>query len=322
MEKRNISLSNCSSNHTTEALDLPGTRIVSIVFLSILSVAVVHGNILILRKCMELKRKIERGRHKNNAIFAKRISTIYLIFSLGVSDLLVGALCVPTWLTIELFFNFIWQRNGLAAFVEFIDIIIGVSSISNVSLLSISRCCNIAFPFHSQRYQSIGSVKIGLFFIWTFSLIVAVLRFTNIPRNQYVVFVSVFGFGVPLLLTILSYIFAMRSMKQRQRNLNLISNEMSGEQKIGRTLLVITLLIVAFWSPFFMASIIYNFCIQCARFFEFPTARSLLTFIKWLHYFNSFANPWIISHYNKQFRFTVKIPFLPQKDHSNRLVIS
>ena len=322
MENLNKSLSNSSENHSiTGNWSLQyETQVASTVFLSILSISIIHGNTLVLRKCIALKAINEKGRLKNNAVFAKRISTIYMVSSICISDLLVGSICVPIWLMTELFLDVVEQKIILAAFLEFIDILIGISSISSVSLMNISRCCSIAFPLHSRRYYSIGLTKVGLFFTWTFSTVVAMLRFVNISRTKYVAFVSVVGFGMPLVLTILSCILAIRTIKERQRNQNLLQTAVKCEQNVGQTLLVISLLFFALWSPFFVVSFLYKYCAPCTRFFNFATTRPLITFIKWLHYSNSFANPWIIAHYNKQFQCTVNIPFLTKKQKESAVV--
>ena len=78
---------------------------------------------------------------------------------------------------------------------------------------------------------------------------------------------------------------------------NIRINKANNERKALKVLVIIFVIFVSLWTPFFIVTLISGFCENC----EFITP-DLILIITWLGYISSMANPIIYTMFNKSFR--------------------
>lgn len=74
------------------------------------------------------------------------------------------------------------------------------------------------------------------------------------------------------------------------------------EKKALKVLIIIFIVFVTLWCPFFVLNIISGFCEQCVHDFFSKYEPLVYTFILWLGYMSSMANPIVYTMFNKSFR--------------------
>lgn len=137
---------------------LQGARtIATIVFLGIINVAVILGNVLVIL-----------------AVFASaklRTVTNFIIMSLAVADLLVGIAVLPYSITLEVLevwiFGHIWCQIWLA-----VDVWMCTASILNLVAISVDRYLAITRPVHYRSIMTSRRVKLLIASVWILSFII------------------------------------------------------------------------------------------------------------------------------------------------------
>jgi len=257
----------------------PG-KVVSAIAIAILIVVALSGNMLVCTAFFVYQRL--------------RKTTNYFIISLALSDILVAAVSMPIWLsyvvtgwqTLPLWIDFV----TLHRFLHWFDILAGVSSITNLTAISIDRCLSIKMPLlHRTRMTNTIAVIIVLF-AWIYSIILASISLVQF--HYYTAIVASLGFFIPLAIIIVSYsmiYFQVKSGGYSDQDWNL-----------ERTLIIVISVFVICWLPFFMFAIIYNYCFSCT--FNDADLPYIINFTKWMHYLNSCCNPFIYGLFNLNFK--------------------
>ena len=120
------------------------------------------------------------------------------------------------------------------------------------------------------------------------------------------VILFVFGFVLPsvLMLTVYTGIFrTARALIDRTpitRTEESIRNKVREERKVALTVSVVTVLFLLAWLPFFVVSMLGQFCMSC--FPEGGGQTTLVTFVKWMHYTNSAVNPLVYAFRDREMR--------------------
>ena len=128
-------------NNTTASQTNSGQRrgeadIVGAIFFCILSVMIVFGNSLVIG-AFRVNRRL-------------RTKTNLLLISLAIADLLIGTISLPLWVYINLVP--IYQGPLYEFYLKF-DIVCGVSSILNLSAISLERCYALLHPIKHRNIR-------------------------------------------------------------------------------------------------------------------------------------------------------------------------
>ena len=124
---------------------LPPSRQVDVVamvfsvFFCILALMIVFGNSLVIA-AFRVNRRL-------------RTTTNLLLMSLATADLMIGTVSMPLWVYISVTYTF---QGPLYDFYLTIDVICGVSSILNLTAISLERCYALLHPI---KHRSIWKRK-------------------------------------------------------------------------------------------------------------------------------------------------------------------
>ena len=129
--------------------------------------------------------------------------------------------------------------------------------------------------------------------VWTFSTFVAAFRLGYLKFN-YVIFVVILSFFIPLVIILFSYgnIYRVVSYRAKWTGSVLI------EIKLARTLSIVIGAFVLCWGPFFITNVVSYYCRKSCNWTD------VIQWIKWLQYVSSCINPIIYTLRNREFRFT------------------
>ena len=266
------------------------------IFLVITIIIAVFGNTLVCLAC----------------VISKRLQsfTSAFIISLAATDILVGLVSMPIWLSVNLTgkpdpINFPSIYKAWLCF----DIVCGTASIMNLVFISLDRSIAVGHPLRYPNIVTRNRIAIGIAFIWVYSFIIAI---TNLSKwRHYPLFVSLVSFFVPLSIMVFAYsrIFHValthaRSIRRVHPDQSIFSRKATEnfhrDLKAARTLSIVIGAFVMCWCPFFVVTLIVVYCKTCAMYNE------VLAVIKWLHYGNSALNPLIYSCLNRNFRAAFK----------------
>ena len=262
---------------------------VLLVFSLIMAVLVVVGNSLVI------------AAYRTNARL--QTNTNAFIVSLAVSDLLVGVVSVPIW-TYLTFVNY-WNISiGLLQIYFCFDIFSALASIFHLTGLAIERCFAVSRPF-SYGVLKFRMYKIWIFAAWLVAAIIAALSQVNkliTLKRAYTVFVFNVGFVLPTILMLVMYAKIFRdasSLICRTPSLQIgdrAACKVREQRKVALTVSIVTGLFLLAWLPFFVVSMLAEFCASCLPKGNGITA--LVVFVKWMHYSNSAVNPlvFVIRH--------------------------
>ena len=110
--------------------------VVAMVFFCILALMIVFGNSLVIG-AFRVNRRL-------------RTTTNLLLMSLAIADLLIGTVSVPLWVYISVTYTF---RGPLYDFYLIFDVICGVSSILNLTAISLERCYALLHPIKHRNIR-------------------------------------------------------------------------------------------------------------------------------------------------------------------------
>ena len=109
--------------------------VVAMVFFCILAFMIVFGNSLVIG-AFRVNRRL-------------RTTTNLLLMSLAIADMLIGTISVPLWVYISTY-NY---KGPLYDFYRIFDVICGVSSILNLTAISLERCYALLHPIKHRNIR-------------------------------------------------------------------------------------------------------------------------------------------------------------------------
>ncbi|KAJ7369931.1 hypothetical protein OS493_035277 [Desmophyllum pertusum] len=239
--------------------------------------------------------------------------------SLAISDLLVGAVSIPLWiynLSCPYFRSCVEPNEYVTVFYRAFDVFSAMASISNLVAISVERYFAICWPVQ-HRVSSFTRYYIMIFVTWSYSMtITAVYSVEFSPTwTRYrgsLVFVA--GFALPLVIIIVMYSSIHRRVskmnahwKRTNAKRSALRKNVQREKRTATTVVIVTVLFIAAWLPFFVVSMLWTFCrssLLGGRGFI-----RLMDFIKWMHYSNSVVNPVVYAYRSEEMRrLLVKLP--------------
>ncbi|XP_065648828.1 5-hydroxytryptamine receptor 1A [Hydra vulgaris] len=228
----------------------------------------------------------------------------YIIVSLAVTDLLIASIAMPLWLMFEMthFENLSPKTlTKIVGFWNFIDMLGGITSIANLAAISCERLWSVWCPLHHRRNMTNKAAGFIILSVWIYGILVAVSTASLSDWNSFPIFCAVMGFFLPLLLIIGAYVIIAIIVKKTSRNI--ISNQEN--IRINIAIVVIVLLFVICWAPYFIALLLFHYS---DSFYEFLIENFWLrSLLKFLHYSNSCVNPVVYVIANAQYKDGFKI---------------
>lgn len=236
-----------------------------------------------------------------------RTVTNYFVVSLAVSDILISMLSMPTWAVhVVTGPDPKWEKIDRSALViwTLTDIICGLTSIFNLTCISVERYICISSPLHYYQRLRARRVIIIIVCIWIIATFLAATR--GIFQDTKVVFEVMFtvvGFFVPLLVMVVMYSLIFRVACKQVKKIDIPMNgttkkfRLRKEIKAAKTLGIVISAFFVCWSPFF----VLNFFVICRSCYS-SIRSDIIIASKWFHYVNSVLNPLIYARMNKDFR--------------------
>lgn len=259
------------------------------VFFCILAMMIVFGNSLVIG-AFRVNRRL-------------RTTTNLLLMSLAIADMLIGTISVPLWVYISVTYNY---KGPLYNFYKIFDVICGVSSILNLTAISLERCYALLHPIKHRNIRKRSVLGI-IFVAWVLASFAGSMN-ELLPIEQqkfYGLIVTVTFFFTPLIVILGAYgtIFHIARAHARGRGVSSFKKDL----RIATTVAVVIGLFVICWTPFFGINFAFSVCIAanfksvgCAGLMKMPPW--VLQVNKWLQYGNSVCNPIIYGLRNKDFR--------------------
>lgn len=224
------------------------------------------------------------------------------IFSLALTDLLVGGVCVPFYSWLETKWRLMSEEEFeyFAIIYDSVDAAIQFSSIIHLCIMSIDRCIAITKPLHHRRLINRSWLTKLLLIPWTSGLLF-VIPYILVERSNllYFIYFSMFGFLfylLPIGIITVSYTLIFREVRKRNR-LNITSRV--NEMKLTRTILAVILTFLICWTPFVCLS---GYVLITAFFTgKRPPVHWYYVVIKLISYINSALNPFIYAMFHSEF---------------------
>lgn len=288
--------SNSTQQAPTQISTIPQSEQVAwCVALALVAVAIVVGNSVTI------------------AVFTRkkllRLRANYFLLTLAVADLLVGAFAVPMYIH-QLIWYWKTNTNDKGTYIAYkaIDIFTGFASIFALTIIALERLCAVMCPLR-HRIASKSTYYILIAVVWMLSLLVAVLYFMNgfeVFRFKIFFYFIMFFIFSSLLVICVTYALiwanVTKEKKEKPQRDSKYQEELeqqkrsTQEKQLVTTLLILTLVFVLTWIPFYILNIVV-FIHDKWESSQIP--YEVFAFTKLLHYSNSFANPIV---------YTIRIP--------------
>ena len=248
----------------------PGVKVLFCVIYSVISMAIVLGNIIVISVFLQ-KRKL-------------RSRTAYFLVSLALSDIIVGSVGVPSF--IYILANSVEFPSFVYILWNTIDVFGATASIWHLMMISIERFYAIRWPF-LHRISSKKPYLCLVSLVWGVSatLCCITVKVASSWRN-YTLFVSVISFLWPLTVIVAVYvamfITASKSVSQNHHQ----ARGAEREARIAKAILFVIGFFLVAWGPFFGLNFAYWACGECV-----DIKYEVILAFKILQYSSSFANP-------------------------------
>lgn len=289
--------------HPCYKLDVSNVRISTLsvtcglfyVFLGSVAVLTVCGNLLVILAIIYFKQL--------------HTPTNFLVLSLAVADLLVGALVLP--LTMEfsvtscLFYNvFFCKIRGT------FDVSLCTASILNLCCISIDRYYAVCHPLKYRTKINDRVIVVMILLSWALSVLTGIgyisagLTSGNCDTKCFAYFVIanilglVFSFYLPVIVMLCIYVkiflVAQRQVKSIQ-NTKSVAAVSKKERKATKTLAIVMGVFLLCWLPFFLCTTILSFS-------HFNVSLVLIEILNYLALSNSMINPFIYAFFYSWYR--------------------
>ena len=232
---------------------------------SLTAIVVITGNLVMIG--VFLKTKLRQRPH-------------FLLISLGIADLLVGALSVPLYIAVGIHPN----NHLLILSFQCLDVFTGLISIFTLASISLERMFAIGWPLRHRTLTS-NFYKCAIGIPWIVCLLGiltrVLLHFYAISPLAFFVIINT-SVSTPLLFTSMAYFVIWRKHRCRLPDRPQAAVR---DKKLAKTLFLITGAFIITWFPFHVINIINFVCLHCQR---WPYV--VIHIMKVLQFSNSFIN--------------------------------
>uniref|UniRef100_A0A8D2DSN7 Somatostatin receptor 5 n=1 Tax=Sciurus vulgaris TaxID=55149 RepID=A0A8D2DSN7_SCIVU len=243
----------------------------------------------------------------------KTVTNVYIL-NLAVADvlLMLGLPFLATQNAVSY-----WPFGPfLCRLVMTLDGINQFTSIFCLTVMSVDRYLAVVHPLRSARWRRPRVAKLASAAVWAFSLLMSLplLVFADVQEGwgtcnlswpepvglwgtAFITYTSLLGFFGPLLVICLCYLLIVVKVKAAGVRVGQARRRRS-ERKVTRMVVVVVLVFVGCWLPFFIVNIV-NLAFTLP---EEPASAGLYFFVVVLSYANSCANPLLYGFLSDNFR--------------------
>ena len=205
----------------------------------------------------------------------------FSLISLAIADLMVGALAVPLYVVVA---GFQTDEKLLVVFFQCVDIFTGLLSIFTLASISLERMHSVLWPLRhravtSRFYSSVVGIP------WVLAALATSFRLMkrfNIIAAMTLTVIMIVFLSAPSLVICTAY-FLIYSGRRKCR-LKLAQRDARND-RLTKTLLIITGAFMITWLPFHIINFAFPFCSVCQRW-----PYIVFHIVKYLQFSNSFIN--------------------------------
>ena len=258
---------------------------------SLLGIICIVSNALVC--CISISRKAPNGVIK------------YYIFSLAITDILVGAVCIPLYLYIEwtLYSNqmpLLKRGEAYYSVLLFSEVFLSTSSVLHLCLMAYDRVMAVSKPMYHRRKLRRKSTALKLLTIpWLLALVNAILsRYLFEKPINYTALVAV-AILFPSCFITSCYSVLLHKIRKRNRSFSNVQNmQQINEKRIIKTMLAVVITFAFCWMPTFVFCVYYAVNIKHLPY----NAAVFFMLSEFMQYLNSACNPFIYAVFNPAFR--------------------
>ena len=255
------------------------------------SVAIILGNILIIAAFA-----VTKSLHKK---------TYFLLISLAVADLLVGAVAIPMF--IHVIGGSVTQWWSLDNHVQHtqrgVEIFTSYASIFFLVVIALERLYASVSPLNHDNLKPLAYyIVIG--FVWFFAALLGILSYlreqhVGAADNEGVFLFIMVMLALSMIIIMVSYVLIVIIL---MRSRSIFTDDF--ERRMAATLLILTVIFIVTWLPFKVINYIFHFepttRLSCGN--DLGCLYQAIYASKFLHYFNSVVNPIVYALRVKDFR--------------------
>ena len=228
----------------------------------------------------------------------------YYVFSLALSDVLIGVIGIPMFLAMENLLH-TGPHSGLIESISTgLDLFLCSLSIAHLCLMAFDRAVSVAKPiFHRTKMRHRKAALSLLLFPWLIALAFCIVPFIKKSKEFELAFSMMIISCLPIPTVFICVCYAIIFYNIRKRNKLADKNGATsfriGEKRMVKTLLCVIIVFFICWIPLFTYHLVPE-----KHFKPLSKIQSnwLYYLAKFLSYFNSMCNPFIYAIFNPVFR--------------------
>ena len=216
----------------------------------------------------------------------RRKRSNYLLISLAVADLLVGALVLSLFITVTL----IRPSPQVSSLRYLLDIITGLASIFTLAVISLERMYAVCWPF---RHQKLSHCSYIFAVCMPWALVVSGTVIGRLIADDYLSEVLIItSLLLPLIIICSSYVAIWKKHGNSMQRNHRSALQLAQEKKLAKTLFIIIGVFVVTWLPFEVINIYIIACrrTSCNQPHVNPVIIPILYVTVFLRISNSFMN--------------------------------
>ena len=215
----------------------------------------------------------------------------FLLISLAVADLLVGLLSIPLYIALN------YVQNGSRVFFALVrgaDMLPGFASIFTLTVIALERMYAIGWPY-GYRVLKMQTYVVAVAALWIMAFVVTssanLLDFVlSKPSGALTTTFLI----TPIVLTCIAYLVFWK--KERSRLMRRREIHDTRDERLARTVGIITAAFLVTWLPFQILHLVVHQCSSC------EISLVVVIVAKLLHYANSIINFVIYPVRNREYR--------------------
>ena len=275
------------------------------VFLGLLSVATVFGNVLVIISVVYFKQL--------------HVPTNYLILSLALADLFVGVLVFPFSMAFTV--TSCWYREDLLCKIRgSLDVTLSTASILNLCCISIDRYYAVCQPLTYRSKINNPIIRIMILVSWGVAVFIGtgiiVVGFNQgkcdgdclIDALISTTLACVFSFYIPVIIMLSIYLKIYLVAQRQAKNILKTNFQIAKpaavasktETKATKTLAIVMGVFLLCWTPVFICFVFQPLAYKV-------TPISVIEALNWLALSNSMLNPFIYAFFYSWFRSAFRI---------------
>lgn len=183
----------------------------------------------------------------------------YFVISLAVSDLLMGAVAET------LLIGSYWKRHNDVFFVHYLFAIIsGISSLLNLSALSVFRYFAVKRPLSYQVILTRKRILLSIAIIWLFAIHFIVLPVADWRSASYQLYLYGLGCIAPTCVILVCYHGIFTGIRNHTKTLHkmtsktnlVLKHAVQREKATTKTMFIVLVVFLLFWMPFIFVDVL------------------------------------------------------------------